>query len=90
MLAFKINTIATYYRVKVASISEKVNNRNILGPLITLEPPENRYSSLIGVVSWGSKYCGDPEKPGVYARVTYVLPWIKKNIKGTTCRPPDQ
>ena len=63
-------------------------NSNFSGPLITLEPPENRYHSVIGVVSWGGD-CADPEKPGVFARVTHVLPWIKKNIKGTTCKPPD-
>merc|ERR1719369_689717 len=56
------------------------------GPLITLEPPMLNYFSVIGVVSWGEK-CGGI---GVYGRVTYVLPWIKENIRGTTCSPPKQ
>ena len=55
------------------------------GPLITKEP--GNYYSLIGVVSWGVG-CADPDYPGVYARVTKVLTWIQKKIKGTTCMPP--
>ena len=55
------------------------------GPLITMEA--GGYYSLIGVVSVGSWGigCADPLYPGVYSRVTQYLPWIKENIKGTTC-----
>ena len=42
------------------------------------------YYSLLGVVALG-KGCADPLYPGVYTRVTHYLPWIKENVKGTTC-----
>ena len=34
----------------------------------------------IGVVSFGSQDCGNKDKLGVYARVSSVLSWIKKNM----------
>jgi len=55
------------------------------GPLITAE--DSGYYTLIGVVSWGSG-CALANAPGVYARVTSVLPWINENISGTTCPAP--
>jgi len=57
------------------------------GPLITKETGSEDYYSLIGVVSWGSG-CADPKFPGVYARVTKELQWIKDNMKGETCDAP--
>jgi secreted trypsin-like serine protease len=43
------------------------------GPLVTRA--SNGTYRLIGVVSWGID-CGDPDYPGVYARVSRYLDWI--------------
>ena len=54
------------------------------GPLVT--SIDGRYT-LIGVVSWGYG-CALPDYPGVYARVTTVLEWIKKKTSGVEiCYP---
>ena len=52
------------------------------GPFVTAV--NGRYN-LIGVVSWGYG-CADPNYPGVYARITKVLPWITETI-GNVCYP---
>ena len=49
------------------------------GPLITKE--NDRYA-VIGVVSYGIK-CAEPKYPGVYARVTANMDWIKSITSGT-------
>ena len=51
------------------------------GPVITLEPSTGRWS-VIGVVSWAYG-CARDDYPGVYARVTKVVDWIKGVTKGT-------
>ena len=40
---------------------------------------ENGQAIITGVVSWGAG-CASPNAPGVYARVTKVLDWIKSNM----------
>ena len=46
------------------------------GPLVC---KENGNAIITGVVSYGNG-CGNPQSPGVYARVTYFLDWIKKHM----------
>merc|ERR1712240_443392 len=55
------------------------------GPLVV---KENDRWTLIGVVSFGYG-CAQPDIPGVYARVTQRMDWIKENTAGTytsTCQ----
>merc|ERR1719420_1229464 len=54
------------------------------GPLIC---NENGQAVITGVVSWGAG-CASPNAPGVYARVTTVLDWIKSNMESTDGTPP--
>ena len=45
------------------------------GPLMRFDESKFRYES-VGIVSFGSVRC-DSSTPGVYARVSNFLPWIK-------------
>ena len=48
------------------------------GPLVCSNALSGGLSAtIVGVVSWGFG-CG--ERPGVYARVSHVLGWIKENM----------
>lgn len=46
------------------------------GPLVC-RLPNTDYWQVYGVVSWGQG-CGRSERPGVYGRVTEILPWIEE------------
>ena len=36
---------------------------------------------LYGVVSSGMK-CADPDFPGIYAKTSSIIPWVKSTISG--------
>jgi len=50
------------------------------GPLQCLAP-DGRWR-LVGVTSWGDQ-CGVVHKPGIYTRIDYMYPMIKKYINRT-------
>ena len=49
------------------------------GPMVCNEDGK---AIIFGVISWGLG-CAEPNKPGVYARVTSALDWIKSNMVST-------
>lgn len=49
------------------------------GPLIVRRPNDNRWT-LAGIVSNGVK-CGEPLLPGVYTRVSRMVPWILEQMR---------
>ena len=55
----------------------------LLGPLTTDDSDGN--TVLVGLASWGWG-CGRPQSPGVYAKISSVLPWIDEYMKsGDKC-----
>ena len=52
------------------------------GPLVIYDEDKNHV--LVGVASWGDDICGAAHSPGVYAKVSSVLDWIKKEAKMET------
>ncbi|CAG0878650.1 unnamed protein product [Darwinula stevensoni] len=72
------------------------------GPLVVLRPQEGHAQYfLIGVVSFGTPFCGNVDAPGVYTRITHYLDWILEHVvfpgetsrpsfvaEGSTCRTP--
>jgi len=56
------------------------------GPLVTKE--STNFYTVIGITSWGVDCANvhwNPRYPGVYARVTNQLTWIKSNSEGNFC-----
>jgi len=50
------------------------------GPLVVPKTSSDDTAIVYGVVSWGDE-CAKAKQPGVYARVTNYLAWIKANMK---------
>merc|ERR1711988_485708 len=55
------------------------------GPFVCRNNDDN--AVLTGVVSFGIG-CALPEYPGVYARITAVLDWVKENMGGDAPQAP--
>ena len=53
-------------------------------PLMSTDPRTGKIS-LVGITSFGSKRCGDPDKPGVYTRTASYLDWIETYTSDFPC-----
>merc|ERR1712156_106679 len=54
------------------------------GPLVVPASATDDTAVIVGVVSFGPRGCAVNGYPGIYARVTNFLPWIKKNSSGSS------
>merc|ERR1712136_661304 len=51
------------------------------GPLMLTQDRMGRKNhTLVGLVSWGPKFCGQKNLPGIYADVSFFLEWILNTI----------
>ena len=64
------------YRTKKIFRSTKVISHIFSGPLTY---DDQGSAVVVGVVSWGHG-CAETNYPGVYGRVTEVLPWINEQM----------
>jgi len=51
------------------------------GPLVVARTSSDHSAVIYGVTSWGGPGCAKPKRPGVYARVTKFLSWIRNNME---------
>ena len=58
------------------------------GPLVLPLSSTDDTAVVVGVVSFGPEGCAVKGFPGIYARVTKFLPWIKANMGGSSSQPP--
>lgn len=56
------------------------------GPVVCQLSNDGRYT-LVGVVSWGIG-CAQPELPGVYTKISMLMPWIMGYISSETRNNP--
>jgi len=57
------------------------------GPLVLPLSSTDDTAVVVGVVSFGPEGCALKGFPGIYARVTKFLPWIKANMGGSSSPP---
>lgn len=58
------------------------------GPLVTKKGSgDEEEFELVGIVSWGNE-CAHDDFPGVYSRVSYLYPWIRKQVCKRSLFPP--
>ena len=58
------------------------------GPLVLPLSTTDDTAVVVGVVSFGPQGCALKAYPGIYARVTKFLPWIKTNMGGSSGGSP--
>ena len=63
----------------IKTIFIKITNLKLITGPIT--HAENGRTTLVGVVSWGHG-CAVPKQPGIYARVSQYIDWIKEKTEG--------
>ncbi|KAK0137421.1 Transmembrane protease serine 13 [Merluccius polli] len=52
------------------------------GPLVCQDKDDRWF--LVGITSWGAG-CGRSQQPGVYTKVTSMLPWIQSKMQSLSC-----